>query len=153
MKKKITGIHDTINKEFTKPEFSVQQLADHLGISTTYLRDLAWRQYSMCPYDMIENKRLEKALSLLHDESLNMYEICLQSGYANPHTLRDAFKKRLGEAPADIRLRLHQEGGLMVLQSYLSQLKTNLQKTFNIGMKRSNKLRKTPAKNAFDSRS
>lgn len=129
MKYPCSKIRKIINSEFTKPEFTVQVLADHLGISTSYLRDLAWRTCGMCPYDMIENKRLEMALSLLHDENLNLHQVCFQSGYASPQTLRDAFKKRFGETPVEIRTRLHGRNRTAKLQAYVNSLSNAGSKT------------------------
>lgn len=119
-----------INRRFTNPDFGVQMLADELGLSTAYVRELSWRECAMCPYTLIENKRLRKALSLMHDENLNLQQVCDKSGYKSPQTLRDALKKRFDMTPAEIRLKLYQESRRpLIMKSFIERLRNGLSKS------------------------
>jgi AraC-like DNA-binding protein len=78
--------------------FGVNELAEQLRISQSYLRELTCMNFGMCPHKLIETIRLEKTIELL-TQNAKQYRIAKRVGYASTRSFRRAFQKRLGISP------------------------------------------------------
>ena len=102
----IKYIEIVIQSNFTNPTFGVNQLADKIGISISYLREITWNKYDMSPRLLIETIRLEAATNLMLMDHLNFYQICKHTGFNHPKTFRRTFQRRLGLAPSECKKNL-----------------------------------------------
>lgn len=82
--------------------FSINQLADHVGIHPNHLHKLFKQELSVSPSEYLIHYRLNKACDLLlsdKENRLTMKEIAYQCGYANQYYFSTAFKNHFGQAP------------------------------------------------------
>lgn len=95
-------IEKLLEKHHIDSNFCVEMMANKLGISVSYLRDVLEKNYEISPHQLIENYRLWKSLKLL-ERDLKEYQIINRIGYSNTRTFRRAFKKRFGILPSIYR--------------------------------------------------
>ncbi|GAB2646405.1 DNA-3-methyladenine glycosylase 2 family protein [Vibrio panuliri] len=82
---------------------SLQQLAQRLGISDRYLRQLFAKNLGMSPKQYALYHQLMFAKQLLHSSNMSMTEIGFASGFNSTRRFNDAFKKALKLAPSDLK--------------------------------------------------
>lgn len=100
-------IEKIIHQNLSNCHFSVDRLAEELGISVSHLRDKIYQIYFICPKSLIEIIKLEKAIFLLK-EGHNIQITSIKLGYTNTRTFRRVFKKWLDIPPSKCReLLLH----------------------------------------------
>ncbi|MFM2484199.1 DNA-3-methyladenine glycosylase 2 family protein [Celerinatantimonas yamalensis] len=82
---------------------SVAYLAERLGITDRYLRQLFQRYLGMSPkqYDLYQ--KLMFAKQLLHSSSLSVTDIGFAAGFNSTRRFQDAFRKQMKLRPSDIR--------------------------------------------------
>lgn len=99
----IDKINQIIDRKYEDSSFSLEQLADAIGMSTAYMCRL-YKQYTGSTImDILINKRMEKAKELLNSTNLTVNEIALMTGYSNPSYFHRAFKKVNGITPNEYR--------------------------------------------------
>jgi AraC family transcriptional regulator of adaptative response / DNA-3-methyladenine glycosylase II len=82
---------------------SIEQLADRLGISDRYLRDLFQKKLGTSPKRYATYQQCLFAKQLLHESDLLITDIAFASGFASVRRFNEAMKDLLGLAPRDIR--------------------------------------------------
>ncbi|NUM80621.1 AraC family transcriptional regulator [bacterium] len=100
------GVHEIRNlvqSNHADPSFCVKKLATLAGISTSYLRECVHRNYRVSPHELIEDYRLERAVSLLRSSSLPVEDVAVVSGFWSTKTFRRAFRRKYGCRPSDYR--------------------------------------------------
>jgi AraC family transcriptional regulator of adaptative response / DNA-3-methyladenine glycosylase II len=101
------GVDTTINratrllKEF--PESSIDLIAEKLGISARYLRQLFQKNLGMSPKQYQLFNKVLFAKQLLHQSQLSVEHIAQASGFGSARRLQDHFKKITGLTPQNIR--------------------------------------------------
>jgi AraC-like DNA-binding protein len=95
-------IEKIIKKNISNCHFSVERLAEELGISESYLRDKIFQIYCICPKNLIESIKLKQAIFLLN-EGFNIQITAIKLGYTNTRTFRRVFKKWLDITPSECR--------------------------------------------------
>ena len=103
MKTRLTQLDRIIRDHHTNPAFSVERMTELLHISSSYLREIVYRERHTHPNELIELYRLNRARQLLHDPAIPIQEVSLRVGYWNPKTFRSAFRKRFGTSPSEYR--------------------------------------------------
>ncbi len=78
-------------------------LAERLGISDRYLRQLFQRYLGMSPKQYAQYQQLMFAKQLLHTSNMSIAEIAIASGFNSIRRFNDAFQKKLKLTPSDIR--------------------------------------------------
>lgn len=91
-----------VRKAFQE-QLSTSILADRLACNPDYLGRIYKRSFGVSILDDIHANRIKLAKRLLLDESLNINEIALRSGYAETAYFRRMFKRREGMAPGTFR--------------------------------------------------
>lgn len=81
----------------------LQQMADHIGLSTRHLNRLFHHEMQMTAGEWLEACRIDKAKSLLDAVAVPVKSVARQCGYASADVLRRAFLKRVGTTPAAYR--------------------------------------------------
>ena len=99
----ITKINDIIDRELCNPSFSLDTLAEAVGMSVAYMCRL-YRQYTgNTIIELVVSKRMEKARQLLSDTELPVNEIAELVGYTNSTYFYRVFKKTNGITPNEFR--------------------------------------------------
>ncbi|GIO39602.1 putative HTH-type transcriptional regulator YtdP [Paenibacillus antibioticophila] len=88
-----------VNNHYGEVTLNVAMIADHLGITPSYMSRLFKEQTGETLPDYINKVRLEKAKVLLRDEKLNISEAAVKVGYLNSNALIRSFKKYEGVTP------------------------------------------------------
>ena len=83
----------------TDPEFSVETLADELGMSQSSLNRKIRDIFRTTTNAFIRDRRLEKAEVLLKTTSLQINEICYKVGFQTPSYFIKCFRTKYGCSP------------------------------------------------------
>ncbi|MBO5092811.1 MAG: response regulator [Lachnospiraceae bacterium] len=94
---------DYIAGNFQKPELSLQEIADHIGLSVTHLSRIFKSETGDTVGDYITACRIRKACRLLTETNLKIYEISEAAGYSSPQYFSQVFVKQIGVKPLDYR--------------------------------------------------
>lgn len=92
-----------IFKHYTEPDFSVQDIANHLNISEVHLRRIFKFSVHTSPKKYINYLRLEKAKNMLHLSNFSISEIASSIGFDDPFYFSKLFKKETGLSPTEFR--------------------------------------------------
>lgn len=94
----IQFIHDHYRENI-----ALKDIADHLQISESYLTKLFRSKTSYTVIEYVTHYRLKKAIDLLMDPAVKIYEIAGQVGYQDPRYFSTLFKKEMGFTPSEFR--------------------------------------------------
>ena len=87
------------------PELSLQEIADHIGLSVTHFSRIFKAETGETVGDYITTYRMQKACCLLKETNLKIYEISEATGYSSPQYFSQVFVKQFGLKPLDYRKR------------------------------------------------
>ncbi len=96
-----------IEENYGKENLSLQEIAEKLNLSPSYLSRLLKNNVGHTFIDLLTKVRINMAIKLMNDPTLKMYEIAERVGYSTQHYFSTAFKKTLGISPLEYR-----KGGL-----------------------------------------
>lgn len=82
---------------------SLVQLAAEIGMSVSKLKSLFPKIYGRPPYVYLRQLRMEKAMSLLVDGSMNVTEVAMEVGYNSISYFTKAFYRQFGVYPSQAR--------------------------------------------------
>ena len=99
----ITKMNDIIKRNVENPKFSVEDLADKLGVSRVQLYRKVKAIIGINISDHINNVKLEKAAELLKSNNMNISEIAYSLGFSSPNYFSTAFKNKFGISPKDYK--------------------------------------------------
>ncbi|MFH6935915.1 substrate-binding domain-containing protein [Flavobacterium sp. FlaQc-30] len=99
----ITKMNDIIKKNVENPKFSVEDLADKLGVSRVQLYRKVKAIIGINISDHINNVKLEKAAELLKANEMNISEIAYSLGFSSPNYFSTAFKNKFGISPKEYK--------------------------------------------------
>jgi two-component system, response regulator YesN len=99
----ISNINLLIEKEYTNPSFSIEMLADEVGMSAAYICRI-YKQYTGNTInETLFNKRMDKARQLLTESSASINDIAEKVGFNGSSYFYRAFKKVNGVTPNEFR--------------------------------------------------
>lgn len=87
------------------PELSLQEIADHIGLSVTHFSRIFKMETGETAGDYITAYRMQKACRLLKETNQKIYEISEATGYSSPQYFSQVFVKQFGLKPLDYRKR------------------------------------------------
>nr|WP_315156287.1 substrate-binding domain-containing protein [uncultured Flavobacterium sp.] len=99
----ITKMNDIIKMNVEDPKFSVEDLADKLGVSRVQLYRKVKAIIGINISDHINNVKLEKAAELLKSNEMNISEIAYSLGFSSPNYFSTAFKNKFGVSPKEYK--------------------------------------------------
>lgn len=94
-----------ICKEYSK-DISLQMLSDQFELSPNYISEIFREDGGQNFLDYLIEVRLEKAVSLLRQTDLKIYQIAKMVGYNDANYFNKMFKKRIGISPGEFRNKI-----------------------------------------------
>lgn len=92
---------DYIEKNYMKPEISLQSLCDYLAVSPSNFSAVFKEATGGTFVDYLIHTRMEKAKMLLETTDMKNYEIADRVGFSDPHYFSVSFKKAVGRTPKE----------------------------------------------------
>lgn len=89
---------------------SLHQLASHVGMSLSKLKQLFPDVCGLPPYGYLRQARMERAFGLLQTTDMSVTEVALEVGYNSPSRFSKAFFTRFGFNPSDARKTFYTSG-------------------------------------------
>jgi two-component system, response regulator YesN len=87
-------------------EVNLQEIADTFFLSREYISRKFKQEYKLTITDYLTNIRMEKAIKLLQNPYLKIYEVAYGVGYGNEKYFSKVFKKQVGITPNEFRQSL-----------------------------------------------
>jgi two-component system, response regulator YesN len=87
-------------------EVNLQEIADTFFLSREYISRKFKQEYKLTITDYLTNIRMEKAMKLLENPYLKIYEVAYGVGYGNEKYFSKVFKKQIGITPNEFRQSL-----------------------------------------------
>lgn len=110
-KKQAILAKEYINTHYSNPDLTLQSICNHLSISVSYFSAIFKSFTGETFIESLTKKRIEKAMDLLTDTSLKIYEIAEKVGFSDPQYFATTFKKYTGKTPKSFtKERLHMYG-------------------------------------------
>ena len=94
-------VMEIINKHLDDPEFSVDFLADHVGLSRVSLYRKMKEITGISGGEFIRNIRMKQAAKLLEDGKLNVSQVAGMVGFVSNTHFSTVFKKYYGVTPTE----------------------------------------------------
>ncbi len=99
-------IRDYIDQNYWDPDLTLSVLAERFHFSVQHLSRAFGHETGVTFVDYLTRVRMRKAIELLHNPDLKIYEISEQIGYSNQQYFSSVFKKLLGISPVEYRRSL-----------------------------------------------
>lgn len=99
-----------IDQHYYSQSISLQKVANHVQVNPTYLSKQIKNELGVSFVQYLTNVRINKALTLMKDPYLKIYEVAEMVGYSTQHYFCIAFKKVVGFSPTVYRTgeRIHE---------------------------------------------
>ncbi|WP_410770350.1 bifunctional transcriptional activator/DNA repair enzyme AdaA [Fontibacillus sp. BL9] len=92
-----------------KQRLVLQDIADHVGISSFYLERLFKQETSETPRTYLEKIRIDKAAHLITSTNQTNLEICYEAGFQSPSNFYKAFRRLKHCSPNEYRTHTRME--------------------------------------------
>ena len=92
-----------VEQTYAIPNLSLQEVADQVRVSPTYLSKLLKKEIGSSFIDYLTEVRIKQAVLFMNDPSYKVYEIAEKVGYNSQHYFSNAFKKITGVSPMSYR--------------------------------------------------
>lgn len=90
-----------INENIANPKFTIEDLAQKVGVSRTHLHRQMKRLTGVNCSEFIKNIRLEQAARLIKENKVNVAQVAFAVGFNNQTHFSTQFKKYFGMAPKE----------------------------------------------------
>lgn len=100
--KAIDASIDYIQEHLTEP-IKLEELANVANMSKTYYTTTFKKLNGITPWEHIISKRIDLAISYLHNDSQTMLELALKCGFNSTANFNRAFKKHTGRTPSEYK--------------------------------------------------
>lgn len=111
----VRAAEDFIRAHFAE-DIKVQDIADAIGISRSYLAILFQNVLHLSPSDYLTNFRISRAHEQLQITDTPITKISENCGYQNPLVFTRAFKKKIGITPSQFRKTVRKERKISIEQ-------------------------------------
>ena len=92
-----------VDSHYGKPELTLEEVAGAVQASPGYLSRLLKRETGFAFVDYLTRVRINKAVQLMSDPSVKVYEVAEAVGYQSQHYFSRAFKRVFGRSPVEYR--------------------------------------------------
>lgn len=97
----LTKLNSVIEHNLENSDFSINDLATEMGISSSGLFSKIKKISGVTPNKLIQSMRLKKAAELLGEGKYRVNEVCYIVGFNNPSYFSKCFQKQFGKLPKD----------------------------------------------------
>lgn len=104
---KLELAHELVQEHFEQP-LSIRALSKRIEMNEFKLKKGFRELFGMTIFELVRQKRMEKALWYLEVERLNVGEAAASVGYSNASNFTTAFRKHYGCNPSDLIKRINQ---------------------------------------------
>ena len=94
---------DFLNERYGEADISVEDLADHVQLSTGRIAVLFKKETGQTVNDYLTDLRINQAIHLLTHSNLRIYEIASRVGYRTSQYFSKVFVKKTGRRPNEYR--------------------------------------------------
>ncbi|MEO0573180.1 MAG: AraC family transcriptional regulator [Bacteroidota bacterium] len=102
--KRLAYIVQYVRKNIRNP-LSIKELSEKACMSESHFYKVFKQEMGISPIDFINTERIQKAMELLQDPSINLTEVFLESGFTNRSYFNRMFKRQKGISPSNYRNR------------------------------------------------
>lgn len=103
------AIANILNENFKKlnPKFifsdEINDIAERLEVTSSYMSKLLKKETGLSFIDYLTNIRIKKAMYIMNDPTIKIYDVAELVGYSNQYYFSRAFKKVIGVSPKEYR--------------------------------------------------
>lgn len=98
-----------IQEHFSDPDLSVERIAQHVGLTRSYLYKIFQKTANSSISDTIQNLRLSKAVALLEHNQYSIKELSNMVGFNSQAYFSKLFKEQFKLSPTDYRKKLFEK--------------------------------------------
>ena len=102
-------VMEVVNKNIASPDFSVEKLAEAVGLSRAHLHRKLKELTNLSARDFIRNIRMRQAARLLSEKNLSISDVAYATGFANTSHFSSVFKEFFGMTPSQYTADRHSE--------------------------------------------
>ena len=99
-------VNTLIASSYNKP-LPLSNICEQIGYSKNYFTHLYKEHFGYTPKQYHEQLRIDKAISYLNMQDINVTEIAFALGFETIHDFSRFFKRKMGVAPSEYRQSLH----------------------------------------------
>lgn len=92
-----------IEENYYSNDLSINDISDKLEVTSSYLSKLLKKETGLSFIDYLTNTRIKKAMYIMEDPSIRIYDVAELVGYSNQHYFCRAFKKVVGISPTEYK--------------------------------------------------
>ena len=90
-----------IDSRYGQPDLTLEEVASAVQVSPGYLSRLLKRETGFSFVDYLTRVRINKAMQLMSDPAVKVYEVAEAVGYQSQHYFSRAFKRVFGRSPVE----------------------------------------------------
>ena len=99
----VQKVEEFVKGNYQNPDITLEDMAQHVGLSSNYIRRIFREQCGYSPMDYLVNYRVGTAKELLKNTSSTAREIAEMVGYSNTKYFYSLFKKQTGYTTYEYR--------------------------------------------------
>lgn len=92
-----------IQGNYYNNDLNINVISDKLEVTSSYLSKILKKETGLSFVDYLTNTRIEKAMQIMKDPSVKIYDVSELVGYSNQHYFCRAFKKIVGVSPTEYK--------------------------------------------------
>ncbi|OOM74063.1 response regulator [Clostridium sp. BL-8] len=92
-----------IEENYYLNNLSINDISDKLEVTSSYLSKLLKKETGLSFIDYLTNTRIKKAMYLMKEPTIKIYDVAELIGYSNQHYFCRAFKKVVGVSPTEYK--------------------------------------------------
>ncbi|MFW2491105.1 response regulator transcription factor [Clostridium chromiireducens] len=92
-----------IEDSYYSNDLNINDIAEKLEVTSSYLSKLLKKETGLSFIDYLTNIRIKKAMYIMEDPTIKIYDVAELVGYSNQHYFCRAFKKVIGISPTDYK--------------------------------------------------
>ncbi len=92
-----------IEESYYLNNLSINDISDKLEVTSSYLSKFLKKETGLSFIDYLTNIRIKKAMYLMKDPTIKIYDVAELIGYSNQHYFCRAFKKVVGVSPTEYK--------------------------------------------------
>ncbi|AWK50833.1 DNA-binding response regulator [Clostridium beijerinckii] len=92
-----------IEENYYSNELNINDVSDKLEVTSSYLSKLLKKETGLSFIEYLTNIRIKKAMYIMEDPTIKIYDVAELVGYSNQHYFCRAFKRVVGFSPTEYK--------------------------------------------------